>query len=248
MKKVVLTVFALFVIREGGAQVINVEGKRFIKDTNGFVGRLDLLYNVTQNVQRVTVISSNIHAQYKKNAHRLLAISDFAFIKAGSNDFVNSGYGHLRYNGRLNKWLTIESFVQAQYNRALLLDRRFLAGAGPRLKLLKKTHIKLYAASLYMYEFQSQNNDSLYAFNNRVSSYLSITLDFSKIDFSGTVYYQPNVVNINDYRLAGDLSFELEITRRLNYRTSFNFLFDTRQPIRIPAFTYILRNGLSFKF
>lgn len=231
-----------------GAQVINVEGKRFLKDTNGFVGRLDLLYNVSQNVQQITVISSNIHIQFKKNAHRLLAVSDYAFIKAGPSDFVNSGYGHLRYNGKLNKWLTFEGFVQAQYNRALLLDRRFLAGAGPRFRILKRTHVKLYAAGLYMSEFQSQNNDSAHAFNNRISSYLSLTLDFSKIDFSGTVYYQPNVANLADYRFAGDFLFELEITKKLNYKTGFNFLMDTRQPFRVPAFTYILRNGLSFKF
>ena len=112
------------------AQVINIESKRFLQDTNGFIGKADLNFNINQNISQVMSLGINIHSQYVHNRNRILAIGDLAFIKAGTQDFVNSGYQHLRYNYKLLNWLTWEAFIQAQYNRILLLDRRYLAGSG----------------------------------------------------------------------------------------------------------------------
>jgi hypothetical protein len=118
-------------------QVINIENRRFLNDTNGFAGKMDFTYNVTSNIQQVIVAGMNIHAQYRHDRSRVLAISDISFIKAGVADFANAGYQHLRYNYRLMPRVTAEVFVQAQYNRVLLLDRRYLAGAGPRFRIIK---------------------------------------------------------------------------------------------------------------
>lgn len=229
------------------AQVVNIEGKRFIKDTNGFVGRIEFNYNIIRNVQRVTVFANNVHAQYKHNKHRILAISEFSSVKAPNQDFVNSGYQHLRYNYKLGGIYTLEVFAQSQYNRVLKLDQRYLAGAGPRLRLLKEKHLKVYTALLYMYEYQSQNNDTLRSYNNRLSHYLSFTIDTKQLDISNTLFYQPNLANFDDYRLAGDCALEIEINKLFGFRTGFNFLYDTRQPPGVPACTFYLRNGIVIK-
>ncbi len=230
------------------AQVINIESKRFLKDTNGFIGRADLNFNINQNTSQVISLGMNIHSQYVHNNHRILAIGDLAFIKAGKQDFVNSGYQHFRYNYKLSKWLTWEAFVQAQYNRILLLDRRYLAGSGPRFKLIKQTNFRVYTAVLYMYEYQSQNNDSIEKYNNRLSSYLTVSISSKKVEFTATTFYQPNLANFNDYRIANDSAFEIIVTNHFNFKVGFNLLYDTRQPIGIPALTYVLKNGLSYKF
>lgn len=230
------------------AQVINIESKRFIKDTNGFVGSAHLNFAINQNVQQVMSLGINIHAQYLHNKHRILAISDLLFIKAGDKNFVNAGYQHLRYNYKIANRLTIEAFVQAQYNLALLLNRRYLSGVGPRFKIIKRQNVKLYAGSLYMYEFQSQNNDSMQEYNHRVSSYFTLNVAFKSIDFVTTTYFQPNINEFEDYRLANDSSFELQINKSLNFRAGINLLYDTRQPKGIPALSYIFKNGITFKF
>jgi hypothetical protein len=230
------------------AQVVNIEGRRFLKDTNGFVGRADFNFNVNQNVQQVLTLGFNIHCQYVKNKHRILAISDLNFIKAGNQDFVNAGFQHLRYNYKVINRLTWEGFAQIQYNLALQLNQRNLIGTGPRLRIWKKPKFKLYAASLYMYEFQIQNNDSIREFNHRLSSYVSFNIDFKKIDFVSTTYYQPNLLDFEDYRIASDNVLEIALTNHFNFRTGINLLFDTQQPLRIPNLTYIYRNGLTFKF
>lgn len=230
------------------AQVINIESKRFLKDTNGFIGKADLNFNINQNTSQVISLGVNIHSQYVHNRHRVLAIGDLAFIKAGKQDFVNSGYQHFRYNYKLSQILTWEAFVQAQYNRILLLDRRYLAGTGPRFKLIKQPNFRAYTAVLYMYEYQSQNNDSIESYNNRISSYLTLSLSSKKLEFTSTTFYQPNLSNFDDFRIANDTAFEIIITGHFNFKVGFNLLYDTRQPIGIPDLTYILKNGLTYKF
>ncbi len=242
------TVFLLLLLNCSLAQVINIENRRFLNDTNGFIGKVDLNFNVNQNVQQVMAFGTNIHAQYVKNKQRLLAIGDLLFIKAGGKDFVNAGYQHLRYNYKLLNRLTWEAFVQAQYNKVLLLDRRYLAGTGPRFKIIKRETVRLYAATLYMYEYQSQNNDSVAGYHHRLSAYFTFTFNWDKLDFTTTTFFQPSLSDAANYRIANDTSLELIITHHLNFKAGFNLLYDTRQPIGIPALTYALRNGLSFKF
>ncbi|MGZ3918733.1 MAG: DUF481 domain-containing protein [Bacteroidia bacterium] len=230
------------------SQIINIESKRFLKDTNGFVGTTSANFSLNQNTSQVLSLGLNQHIQFKYNRNRILSISDLAFIKAGPTDFVNAGYQHLRYNYKLTQLVTWEAFIQAQYNHVLLLDRRYLAGTGPRFRVLKKENIKIYTACLYMYEFQTQNNDSSVQYNNRLSAYVTLSIAYKKIEFTSTTFYQPNMADLNNYRIANDSSFELGINKSLNFKVGFNLLYDTRQPIGIPDLTYILKNGLTYKF
>jgi hypothetical protein len=241
---VVIVLFPLFF----SAQVINIESKRFLNDTNGFVGRADLNFNLAQNAQQIISLGTNVHMQYQHNKHRFLAISDLAFIKAGPTDFVNNGYQHLRYGYKIIDRLTWESFVQAQYNLVLKLDKRYLAGMGPRVKIFKKKNFRLYVAALYMYEYQLQDKQTIEQYNHRLSSYVTFNIGFNKFDFSHTTFFQPLLTDLSNYRIASDSNLDIVLTGHLNFRVGFNLLYDNHQPLGVPDLVYVLKNGLSFKF
>lgn len=230
------------------AQVINIESKRFLNDTNGFVGRADLNFNVIQNTQQIISLGLNVHMQYQHNKNRFLAISDLAFIKAGSTNFVNNGYQHLRHGYKIMDRITWESFVQAQYNLVLKLDKRYLAGMGPRFKILKKKNFRLYAATLYMFEYQMQNNETIEQYNHRLSAYATFNIGFNKVDLSHTTFFQPLLSDPSNYRIASDSNLDIALTEHFNFRVGFNLLYDNHQPPGVPELAYTLKNGLSFKF
>jgi hypothetical protein len=231
------------------AQVINIENKRFFNDTNGWVGNIDFNFNVTNNTQQVLQFSNAIRVQYQKNKSRFIFLNDLNFIKAGNTDFANAGYQHFRYNYKVSKWITMEAFTQTQYNPVLKLDFRYLLGAGPRLKLLKKENARIYVAALYMYEYDDIMNDAIKLSEHRISSYLTGSFTILKnVDFTTTTFYQPNVENTSDYRIANDSGLEIHINRHLNFKSTFNMLYDTKQPIGIPDLVYSFKNGLSIKF
>ena len=231
------------------AQVINIENKRFLNDSNGWVGVTDFAFNILQNTQQVVSFSNNFRIQYQKNRSRIIFLNDINFIKAGTTNFVNAGYQHIRYNYKFNKHLTLEAFTQTQYNPILRLNFRYLFGLGPRVKIVKTPHVKIYIASLYMFEYDDISNESEKIYEHRISSYITFSLNlFKNVDVSSTTFYQPNLGFINDYRIANDTGLEIIINKHLNYKTSFNLLYDTKQPSGIPNLVYALRNGISIKF
>lgn len=249
MIKPVCIIALLFFFASLPAQVINIESKRFLNDSNGWVGRADVNFSVIQNTQQFLSLGNNIHVQYQHNRSRFLFLNDISFIKAGSDDVVNSGFQHLRYNYKLNSILTAEAFTQVQYNKILRLNLRYLAGAGPRVKLIKKPNFKMYTACLYMYEYEEITGDSTINRDNRLSAYISFTVMLGKIvELTSTTFYQPNLANTSDYRIANDSALEINIGKHLNYRTGFNLLYDTKQPYGVPNLVYQVKNGLSYKF
>jgi hypothetical protein len=230
-------------------QVINIEGKRFMNDTNGWVGNADFNFNVFNNTQQVLQFSNTLRIQYQKNRSRFILLNDLNLIKAGNTDFANAGYQHFRYNYKVNRWLTMEAFTQTQYNPVLKLDFRYLIGAGPRFKLLKKEHAKIYVAALYMYEYDDIVGEDENLYEHRMTSYITCTFSILKnLEFTSTTFYQPNIENTADYRIANDTGLEIHINKHLNFKSSFNMLYDTYQPAGIPDLVYSFRNGLSIKF
>lgn len=231
------------------AQVINVETKRFMNDSNGWVGSSDFVFSVIKNVQQITSFSNSTRVQYQINNHRYIFLNDFTFTKVGSVNIINAGYQHLRYNYKFAPRTTLEAFVQTQYNPILKLDFRYLMGAGPRFKMIKKENIRMYSAFMYMYEYDKIRDEIKPAEALRISSYLTLTLlAKQKFEFTSTVYFQPAIGDWWDYRIANDSNLDFIISKHISFRTSFNMLFDTNQPVGIPDVVYTLRNGLTFKF
>lgn len=243
--KFLLFAFFPFIL---SAQVINIESKRFLNDTNGFVGRSDLNFNIAQNTQQILTFGLNVHMQYQRNRSRFLAISDLAFIKAAQTNFVNNGYQHFRHSYKLIDRITLESFVQAQYNLVLKLDKRYLAGIGPRFKIFKKRNFRLYLGTLYMYEYQLQDHETIEQYNHRLSSHITFNIAYNKFDLSHTTFFQPLLSDPSNYRIASDSNLDIVLTGHFNFRVGFNLLYDTNQPPGIPELVYTLKNGLSFKF
>jgi hypothetical protein len=97
-----------------------------------------------------------------------------------------------------------------------------------------------------MYEFQSRKSDSIHEFNNRISSYVSMSIGEGAAEFVGTVFYQPSLAEVSDYRIASDAALEIRLSSRLAFRTGINLLYDTRQPEPVPELTWVLRNGFTF--
>ncbi|MES2134226.1 MAG: DUF481 domain-containing protein [Bacteroidota bacterium] len=242
-------IFLLLVSVGAKAQVINIEGKRFLNDTNGWLGNADFNFAIIQNTQQVLSFSNTLRVQYQKNRSRFILLNDLNFIKAGKTDFVNAGYQHFRYNYKIHKLITLEAFTQTQYNPVLSLDFRYLIGAGPRFRILKTENARIYAAALYMYEYDDIKNDAVSLYEHRISTYITFTFSILKnCELVSTTFYQPKLTDVADYRIANDTGLEIHINKHLNFKSTFNLLYDTRQPIGIPDLVYNFRNGLSVKF
>lgn len=237
-----------FLVMNGQAQVVNIEGRRFQNDTVPWTGYADLRFNVADNTQRSLSFGLGGAVQHIRGKHRWFFINDLSLSRVENNDFLNTGFQHLRYNYARDKRWTGEAFVQTQYNKPLLLDQRFTIGAGPRLRVVNGKAVKTHVGTALMYEHERLTGGAR-TDAGRSSSYLSATACLGPIaDLTAVVYYQPKLFDASDHRIALESGFLLRLADRYTFESRLNLLQDTGQPPGVPALTYTWNNRFGFRF
>jgi hypothetical protein len=246
----VFSLFAVMVWTTGvAAQVVQIESKRIRTDTTGWAGEVSAAVQLIHNTSDVLDIGTNLHLQYKTPRNLFLILNNLDFIRADGQNFENRGYQHFRYNYKVRDWFTWEAFVQAQYDRPLRLDFRGLVGTGPRVKVFMTKQARAYVASLVMIERENITGSPGIIRDVRVSNYVSFTIDPNPtLRLVSTTYYQPNIREPGDYRLASDSVFIAGITKKLAVFASFSLLHDTRPPLGVVSTSYTFKNGLVYGF
>jgi hypothetical protein len=247
-------IFLLFILCTGllavvnGQTVVNIESKRIVTDTTGWAGSAAVAFNLSKNQKTQFNLASSAHVQFKTKRDLFLLLGNHSLVEAGDEKFVNYGFGHFRYNTKINDYLRWEAFTQIQYNKVLKVENRFLVGMGPRFKVLGRDKIKLYAATIYMYEIESII-DGPRNYDHRLSNYASLTFKpLDNLHLSATYYYQPKLDDFGDYRIAGQANMRISISKKVSFTMSYNYLFDKIPPPDVQREVYALSNGLSMKF
>lgn len=231
------------------AQVLNIERERIKTDTTGWSGTGKLSLNLISNLEKFTEVGISAHVQYKTKRSLYLALSEYEIIKSQKDDFSNKGMQHFRYNYKLNRFLTLEAFTQAQFNKVLNLNFRGLAGTGLRAKVLGLDNFRIYSGLAYMFEYEEPKQDVKAEKNHRISSYVSITFkpgdNFTLVN---TTYFQPRIDYFADHRLSNNLDIIFKISKQLSYALAFEHLTDNLPLPDVPRVTYSLKNKLIFDF
>lgn len=251
MKLALIIGAALLFFSVSNAQLVNIESKRMQKDSVRFALKSDLLFNYTDNNGAyILQIGSNLTTQLKSRDLKkiLFFIGNYNLIRSKDEDFQNSYFFHLRYNHKLTDLFRLEGFVQNQNNTLLSIRNRNLVGAGLRLKLISKENAKVYFGNAYMYEIEVQKDTDEQFYNHRNSSYLSATYAFSKtrLDFTGTVYFQPLYRYIANHRILGQLKAEMPLTGHLSLSALYNYSFSSFSASSQSDRSSNLKLGLTF--
>ncbi len=230
------------------AQVVNIEGRRFMNDTVPWTGYVDLRYNVAENTQRSVNFGLGGAIQHIRGKHRVFFVNELAFSRVESNEFLNTGFQHLRYNYARDKRWTAEAFAQSQYNRPLALALRLTTGAGPRFRVLNEDAVKLHIGTAVMLELE-RTTDGGRTDYGRSSSYLSATAQLGTLaDLTSVVYYQPKLFDASDHRIAVEAGLLFRFNVRFSFESRLNLLKDTGQPEGVPALSYTWNNRFGYRF
>ena len=247
MKKYFLFLLSIFQLGASFSQIVNIESQRIHTDTTGFDGTLEGGFSVNQNNTLLVSATATAHAQYKTKKDLYMLVGNWRFTNGGASRFVNDGMAHFRYNHKFLDWLSVEAFGQVQYNQLLDLRLRTLVGFGPRFKILNKKWIHLYAATLYMFEYERQAISDTAEYNNRMSSYISWTIEPNPhFSFIATTYYQPKLTDWADFRISGNYALKFKVFKRFAFKVEFNFLYDSAPPPNITKFVFNGTTGIVF--
>lgn len=234
------------------SQIINVENSRMHSDTTGWMGGAGAAFNLTKNVKQVTGIDLTSHLQYKTKDDKglWLLLGNYNFLKAGIEKLASQGFGHIRYNRKLNAWLRWEIFGQFQNNIVTQIDSRFLVGTGLRIKIVKTKKLRLYSASLLMFENEKEKTTPVLKHNDlRNSSYITFTyLPLENIELVCTSFFQPLLKKFADYRILNQSALKVKATSRFSLSLKWNYLFDTFPAGDAPKTTYTFATGIDYDF
>lgn len=192
------------------------------------------------------------------NYNRLNSYSFFVFTGGyGWNDgkqFSNELISHIRNVEELNNFLQFEAFVQFDYNKKRKLLSRELIGGGLRYKILTTDKFKFRAGTSYFFEIEEYDlpSESVHGRNvnaHRFSSYSTFELVLApNTQFTSVTYFQPDLANLDDYRLISENTLGFVITKHLSFNVWFNIRYDTVPPDGINNLDTITKVGISIKF
>lgn len=249
-----ISIYFLFCAGLLCGQIVNIEAKRgkLEADTTGWFGSGDLGFDLSENGKTVFTTTANLNVEYQGEKDLWLSFTNFRLVRVESEDFVNTGYQHLRYNRQLTEKITWEAFAQLQYDRRLKLTPRFLAGTGPRFQITNSEAGMLFLGVLYMYQYEEIDEGLIIHRDNRLSNYLSYRWEVSDNSrLTGTVYYQPLLSDFSTTRLSAQTTFLIDINEKLSFKTAFNLVYDRRlsdDVSDVPNAVYNLVTGLKFRF
>lgn len=230
------------------AQVVNMEGERFHRDSTTWSGSLTGNLSLSDYGSKVYYVNAGAHVQYQNEKELYLILGNYGILKGDGKKLVDNGFLHFRYNHKIGKVVRWEAFSQIQQNTIINLQSRFLIGTGPRFKIVSSKKVRLYAASLMMYERDKEttNPDVLDEF--RSSSYASVTfLPNEYTEITSTTYYQPKFTDIADFRVFNVLNINIKAGKKVSVNIKWNYLYDTRPPGNTQKYNYDFSTGVELK-
>jgi len=250
MKRVPIYILFFLGSVSTNAQILNAESLRKVTDTSGYSGTASVDFALKRNVNDFITLGSDVHLQYKMNAHLVLFKSDIDFQKIEAEKFSNSFIAHLRYNYRFHPRIAWEVFTQGQYNKVNLINFRALAGTGPRFKVTKSEKYKFYLGTLVMYEYEDViDGVTPIQRDIRGSGYLSFSLfPTDQISITSTTYYQPDLGNFSDYRISSQSSLAVGLFTNFALKLDYTFVYDAVPALGIPNSQYTFTTGIAYFF
>ncbi|MEX0608620.1 MAG: DUF481 domain-containing protein [Balneolaceae bacterium] len=242
------------------AQILNFEKNRKPGDPElekTVVGALSLdfsLNNRSLNRDGETdlYIGSNIATNlgYFLKKHAFYSFGDLVYSAVGDQAITSAGFLHLRANFLRNRVLSYEIFGQGQFDEARGLNKRYLAGAGLRFKLVDNDRTIIAAGTGLMFEKEQWNSENKNLLKS--TNYISISQKVNeRMQVSSIGYYQTGFDSAIDAfrnRISGEFTVKANVFSSFSYTTSFFIYYEDRPILPITKTVFSLTNGFSWNF
>ena len=230
---------------------VNVEQSRLDSKT-GISGHIDGGLTLIRGNVNLSQIGLRSRLNYVTGVHRPFLQVAINYGEKNEVAFLNQAYGHARWTAMWHRLLGTELFAQVQEDSFRSLILRQLYGGGVRSELLDHPASSLALGIGAMYEREvyrdqrstvnangemSQSRPIDRIENNlRLTHYLSAKQKVAwstELLFGLTIYYQPLINQMKDYRLLCDFIVEIKLSNYLHLVESLGLLYDSEPPPQV---------------
>lgn len=224
------------------AQIVNVSSLAGQAVEQGLSGNANLSVDFrTGNVQ-LMLASAAATAFYRVGDNTFMLSANGAYGLNGppgewkDEPFRERTFEHFRFRRQVNSLVSLEAFVQHEYDRWRRLKLRGLAGGGVRLdhKLSEDNAVAgglAYMAQVEQLLKPTAADPSGRYLEHRISTYLTGSHKLAeKSAVTATVYFQPMIGAFTDIRALLDLGLIVGITDTLGVKISYALSWDSDPP------------------
>ena len=209
-------------------------------------------------------LEAETHAYWNDGTNHVLVLAESAFESERSSSdaaastgtildpewrVYNSGLVHLRYGRDATEWLRPEVFTGVSYDEFLYLERRWIAGGGPRFTLAEGESGRAHFGASWMWEREASNPQVVLEpptrTVQRLSTYLSGSAPVSgEVTVRAALYFQPAFRDLSDHRVLSDVLLSVDVAERWETGVEFETRYDSDPPDVAPEHPTLTRwNG-----
>jgi hypothetical protein len=230
------------------AQIVNIQPLVTRADKEGFQGEFTGSLKLQTGNSELFLVDAGLLGLYGKGIHRLISSSSVALGYRGGVDadsrFLQRLFTHLRWQVRLPRLVTWETYAQAAQDRFRRLTLRVLGGTGPRFDFIEGNAVSLALGLAYMLEHERLSATELSSgatdpgsseTNHRASLYLSARFAIAPLfSFIHSSYFQPLLTDpFGDFRFSSETGLAIRVRRRLSIAIVFSVAFDSDPPAEV---------------
>jgi len=247
-----LTAFSLCVSFAHGQ--VNTERMRRFDSTRGAFYGFSVKAGMERGATEYVSVAGTTRLDIVADAAYHFGVARYDFKESGDGKIANKGFLHLRTMWDVTSILSLEGFVQAQYNEFLSLSNRNLLGAGGRWSFPairdEQGHdvLRLFIGTGAMFEHELYHpaQGSIQLDRVRLTNYLSLYIrSGERLNFTAIAYYQPLPTAFGDYRFIAESSLALAITKRIAWLVDCTYRYDSMPVARQSNYDFELANGIS---
>ena len=170
-------------------------------------------------------------------AQRTFLTANGRFADRAGTRFVSQAFAHLRWTAMWLERFGTDVFAQGQYNEFLRLQARGILGGGVRVDLVHERAVLVWAGSGPMLEHNRIDvlpgaPDDPTTLDVRWTSYAAIRISLlgDALLLQNTVYLQPRVDDLGDFRLLEEPEVLAVVQDRLAFGATLSVVHDSAPP------------------
>jgi len=245
------------------AQIINIDKV----DTTPYMHKAQwdgaLASGLEIDKQKATLYdaTSSLDVSLQKFHELFIFSASDRFTYNGPDDFLNTGYFHLRWRHDYKDQLHLESYIQYSWDTKLGLEERYVGGANLRYNFWHRRKWEMTFATGLMYENETWDYsavDSSKIPPNPVNVKTSLIKSNSYIKWEGklsenanlaiAIFYQGTFIDFFQPRIATVVAFDVDISKHFSLGLKYAGVYNSIPPVPIFNFYYSLSNNITYKF
>lgn len=255
LRKHFTVLFLTLIVASSATGQINTEKyRKYLSDGTGFIFNLTTTFSAKAGNTEYTSYRGTGRLDYNGKKFDTFIVGNFEFKNATSEKIENQGFVHWRGVTNIATRTTWEVFLQRQYDEFIDLNSRNLAGTGIKYRVIefmskgdsaKTLDVNISTGLMYETEDYTVGNDKVNKYLWRSTNFISVDwLIKKKLNLTGVVYFQPAFNNLNNYRIASDVSFEVAIAKSLHFITEFSLRYNNMPITDVKKYDFSIQNGL----